>query len=182
MGLFDRHKDPIEEQRRELERELQRVRKQIRRLETHGDQQASRSPLPENRPLGEPIQRRRRPAPPPTPANDPIFEEVPEQETTPVSVAEGVNPGPAAESRELYNHAGLRKYDLAGLFRRIRAAALGASENDKKLINYLAAGSIHGLRPLRHEKRVARNRALVAAGALIVVLWFVIYQIFNSAS
>jgi len=181
MGLFDRHRDPIEEQRRELERELQRVRKQIRRLETHGEQQASRAPLPESRPLGAPTQRRRRPAPPPTPANDPIFEETPDQEPATVSVAEGVDPAATGESRELYNHAGLRKYDLVGLFRRIRASVLGASEDDKKLINYLAAGSIHGLRPLRHEKRVARNRALVAAGALVAALWFVIYQIFNSA-
>ena len=39
-----------------------------------------------------------------------------------------------------------------------------------KLINYLAAGSIQGLRPLRYEKRVARNRFFALAGSVGVIL------------
>jgi hypothetical protein len=176
MGWFERNKDPIEAQQRELERELDRVRKQIRRLETHGERRPSRTQMPERRPIGLPAAKRRRPAPPPTPANDPIFEDAP---TQPVATLEAKEEGaePDAESRELYNHDGVRKYDLVGLFRRIRIALFGAKEEDKKLINYLAAGSIHGLRPLRHEKRVARNRALLAAGGLIAAVWIVIAKL-----
>jgi len=176
MGWFDRNRDPIEAQQRELQRELDRVRKQIRRLETHGESRPSRTQTPEHRPIGAPTPQRRRPAPPPTPANEPIFEDVP-TETAAALEAEEEGEAPAGEARELYNHDGVRKYDLVGLFRRVRVALFGAKEEDKKLINYLAAGSIHGLRPLRHEKRVARNRALLAAGGLIAVLWIVVAKL-----
>ncbi len=179
MGWFDRHRDPIEEQRRELERELERVRRQIKRLETHGEpsRKQARPLTPESRPIGQPAKPRRRPAAP-TPANEPIFEDVPARTPEPLPALE--DGATAADSRELYNHAGLRKYDLVGLLRRIRSAIFGASEEDKKLINYLAAGSIHGLRPLRHEKRVARNRAFLAAGVLAAVVWGVLYQVFGA--
>ncbi|MDB6058802.1 MAG: hypothetical protein JWO95_2646 [Verrucomicrobiales bacterium] len=43
--------------------------------------------------------------------------------------------------------------------------------SNPKLVNYLAAGSIQGLRPLRYEKRVARNRFLAFAFVLVVVLF-----------
>ena len=38
-----------------------------------------------------------------------------------------------------------------------------------KLVNYLAAGSIQGLRPMRYEKRVARNRVL-ALDVIVILL------------
>jgi len=43
--------------------------------------------------------------------------------------------------------------------------------SNPKLVNYLAAGSIQGLRPLRYEKRVARNRFLALALVLAIVLF-----------
>jgi hypothetical protein len=43
--------------------------------------------------------------------------------------------------------------------------------SNPKLVNYLAAGSIQGLRPLRYEKRVARNRFLALAIVFVVVLF-----------
>jgi hypothetical protein len=42
--------------------------------------------------------------------------------------------------------------------------------SNPKLVNYLAAGSIQGLRPLRYEKRVARNRFIVLTIVLLLVL------------
>jgi hypothetical protein len=39
-----------------------------------------------------------------------------------------------------------------------------------KLVNYLAAGSIQGLRPMRYEKRVARNRVLALVIVILLVL------------
>jgi hypothetical protein len=41
-------------------------------------------------------------------------------------------------------------------------------------VNYLAAGGVQGLRPLRYEKRVARNRFFV----LVVVVTAVLVGLF----
>jgi hypothetical protein len=70
-----------------------------------------------------------------------------------------------------YNELGVRKYDLAGAWKRFRSNFHGPPASNPKLINYLAAGSIQGLRPLRYEKRVARNRVLALAFLLAMVLW-----------
>jgi hypothetical protein len=52
--------------------------------------------------------------------------------------------------------------------------------NNPKLVNFLAAGSIQGLRPLRYERRVARNRFLAFTTILVLVLiglfWTLIQQ------
>ena len=39
-----------------------------------------------------------------------------------------------------------------------------------QMVNFLAAGSIQGLRPLRYERRVARNRFLAFSALLVLVL------------
>jgi hypothetical protein len=69
-----------------------------------------------------------------------------------------------------YNELGVRKYDLPALFQRIRNHFRGPSTTNPKLVSYLAAGGIQGLRPLRYEKRVARNRFI----ALVVVLFVIL--------
>ena len=49
-----------------------------------------------------------------------------------------------------------------------------------KMVNFLAAGSIQGLRPLRYERRVARNRFLAFTTVLMLILiglfWTLIKQ------
>ena len=49
-----------------------------------------------------------------------------------------------------------------------------------KMVNFLAAGSIQGLRPLRYERRVARNRFLAFTSVLVLILiglfWTLIKQ------
>ena len=42
--------------------------------------------------------------------------------------------------------------------------------NNPRLVNYLAAGGVQGLRPLRYEKRVARNRVVVLAVVFFLIL------------
>ena len=42
--------------------------------------------------------------------------------------------------------------------------------SNPRMVNFLAAGSIQGLRPLRHERRVARNRFLAFSVLLVLVL------------
>ena len=42
--------------------------------------------------------------------------------------------------------------------------------SNPRMVNFLAAGSIQGLRPLRYERRVARNRFLAFTVLLVLVL------------
>jgi hypothetical protein len=42
--------------------------------------------------------------------------------------------------------------------------------SNPRLVTYLAAGGVRGLRPLRYEKRVARNRVILFAGILFALL------------
>ena len=48
------------------------------------------------------------------------------------------------------------------------------------MVNFLAAGSIQGIRPLRYERRVARNRFLAFTTVLVLILiglfWTLIKQ------
>ncbi|MEE2947978.1 MAG: hypothetical protein VX392_06645 [Verrucomicrobiota bacterium] len=52
--------------------------------------------------------------------------------------------------------------------------------SNPRMVNFLAAGSIEGLRPLRYERRVARNRFLAFSVLLVLVLiglfWTLVQQ------
>src|ERR1035437_5412664 len=95
-------------------------------------------------------------------AEEPIFEEVGQHLLKARSEA--------ATTPEHYNDLGVRKYDLTALLRRIRDHFRGPSTTNPKLVSYLAAGGIQGLRPLRYEKSGARNRFIVFVILLFVVL------------
>jgi hypothetical protein len=75
-----------------------------------------------------------------------------------------------ATTPEHYNELGVRKYDLPALLRRIRNHFRGPATTNPKLVSYLAAGGIQGLRPLRYEKRVARNRFILLVAILLLAL------------
>ena len=64
----------------------------------------------------------------------------------------------------------MRKYDLPALLNRWRNHFRGPTTSNPRLVSYLAAGGVQGLRPLRYEKRVARNRFFVLITAVILVL------------
>jgi len=101
--------------------------------------------------------------PPPSPAQEPVFEDV--------------NPfhGAPEQARSVSApELGVRKPERPSLWQRIRNNFRAAPASNPKLLNYLAAGSIHGLRPLRYEKRVARNRFLLLVIVLAVVLWGIV--------
>jgi len=98
----------------------------------------------------------------PTPVQEPIFEEVAQDRLK--------ARGEAPAGGDHYNELGVRKYDLPALLQRIRKHFRGPATTNPKLVSYLAAGGIQGLRPLRYEKRVARNRFI----ALVIVLFLVL--------
>ena len=158
MGLFKKKPDPITDRALELTGQIEALEAQIKQL----NEQAAQ-PHPRLRSTA----RRGGPAPAaaPAPAREPIFEKVNQSH---------LKTPPEAASPQHFNELGVRKYDLAAAWERLKNNFRGPSTSNPKLVNYLAAGSIQGLRPLRYEKRVARNRFLVLVLVLFLVLWGVI--------
>jgi hypothetical protein len=166
MAWFKKKPDPISDRARALNDEIAALESQIKRL----DAQLQEAPPPAKlrstaMPQSETIQRVAEPAAPSQPetahSQEPVFEEVDRDRLD--SRGEVATP-------EHYNELGVRKYDLPALLRRIRNHFRGPSTNNPKLVHYLAAGGVQGLRPLRYEKRVARNRFILLFVVLFVVL------------
>jgi hypothetical protein len=167
MGLLKKKPDPISDKARSLASEIAALEAEIKKL----DSQLLRAPEPKFRstatPTGETISRvPEKPAPPPK-LSEPVFEEV---------AAAKIVARAEAETTELFNELGVRKYDLPALFRRLRNHLRGPTTSNPRLVNYLAAGGVQGLRPLRYEKRVARNRfiwlvVIVSVGLFGLFYW-----------
>ena len=165
MAWFRKKPDPISDRARALNDEIARLESQIRELggELRRDQTQPRlrsTALPHNSTISHGV-----PAPPPPPApatHEPIFEEVGRH------VLEARSE--PATTPDHYNELGMRKYDLPALLRRLREHFRGPSTTNPKLVSYLAAGGIQGLRPLRYEKRVARNRFIFFVIFLVLIL------------
>ena len=166
MGLLNKKPDPISDKARALEAEIAALEAEIKKL----DSQVSRPAAPKLRSTVPPPARtifrppeKSAPAPAPKP-REPVFEEV---------KAAKISSG-TVEAPELFNELGVRKYDLPALFNRLRNHLRGPTTSNPRLVNYLAAGGVQGLRPLRYEKRVARNRFIW----LVVVVTFVLFGLF----
>ena len=155
--------DPLSDKARALNDEIAALEAEIKKLDT----QLSRTPAPKFRstatPAGVTIPRAaEKPAPAPPPhKTEPVFEDVRRGPLTPAV---------GNETPEIYNELGVRKYDLPALWNRIRNHFRGPTTSNPRLVNYLAAGGVQGLRPLRYEKRVARNRVVVLALILFGIL------------
>lgn len=173
MAWFKKKPDPISDRARALNEEIAALESQIQQLSEHKAQSPPPAKLRSTAiPHGETIQRgaeaetTQRPEvrgqKPEAPApHEPIFEEVDQDRLK----ARGEVATP-----DHYNELGVRKYDLPALLRRIRNHFRGPSTNNPKLVHYLAAGGVQGLRPLRYEKRVARNRFIFFVAILFVLL------------
>jgi hypothetical protein len=114
-------------------------------------------------PHGATVARTHEPPPPPPAAPEPVFEEV-----KPVRTDDETAP------TDQFNDLGVRKYDLPGFLGRLRQHFRRPTTSNPRLVTYLAAGGVQGLRPLRYEKRVARNRFIVLVVVLFLVLLGVI--------
>jgi hypothetical protein len=162
MAWFNKKPDPISDRARALSDEIAELEAQIKQLDARvqsgeagprlrstavprgGTVNHSASDIPQE-PAGS------------SAADEPIFEEVDRGQLKP-----GAD---STTTPEHYNELGVRKYDLPALLLRIRNHLRGPSTTNPKLVSYLAAGGIQGLRPLRYERRVARNRFI----ALVIV-------------
>ena len=166
MALFRKKPDPISDRARSLNDEIARLDAQIKELGAQLQQGHSQPRWRSTAPPHRSTVNHTAPALPATPTRpateEPIFEEVGQNLLKARSEA--------ATTPEHYNELGVRKYDLPALARRIRDHFRGPSTTNPKLVSYLAAGGIQGLRPLRYEKRVARNRFIVTVVLLFLIL------------
>ncbi len=164
MGFFKQKPDPISDKARQLEAEIAALEAQIRSLSGKVSKgQHAVSPSPEIQPLPQA-------AAEPRAAESPVFEKVNLQRVT---------SQPEHHSPEQFNELGVRKYDLAGAWQRLLRQFRGPDAHNPRLISYLASGTIQGLRPLRYEKRVARNRFIGFFLLLLLILWGVAYVFFR---
>jgi hypothetical protein len=159
MGLFNKKADPITERSKALKAEIAALESQIKRLSSQPetiDQEPRFRPAPFTGQVGS-----TKPAIPAAPP-EPVFEEIDP------SVLHAASDTEVTAAH--YNDLGIRKYDLASALRRFRNHVRGKPVANPKLVTFLAAGSIQGLRPLRYEKRVARNRFIFLASIFLVIL------------
>ncbi len=150
--------DPISDRARTLNGQIAALEAEIKRLDT----EIQHNPAPRLRstaiPHGATIDRTHE-LPPSPPVQEPVFEEV--------------KPLPASDETDApdqFNELGVRKYDLPALLHRLRKRFSRPTASNPRLVTYLAAGGVRGLRPLRYEKRVARNRFILFAGGLFLLL------------
>ncbi|MGB7767311.1 MAG: hypothetical protein WBN22_00455 [Verrucomicrobiia bacterium] len=155
--------DPISERARALNDQIASLEAEIKRLDT----QLQHTPVPRLRsttlPHGATVARAPVPPAPAPLAPEPVFEEV-----KPLRTDDETAPP------DQFNELGVRKYDLPGLFERLRRHFRRPTTSNPRLVTYLAAGGVQGLRPLRYEKRVARNRFILLVAVLFLILLGVI--------
>jgi hypothetical protein len=168
MASSKKKADPISDRARTLNDQIAALESEIQKLDT----QIQRAPSPKLRstaiPHGETVSHNsEKPVPAPKPvSHEPVFEEI---------NSKSISARAEAESPDHYNDLGVRKYDLPALWARLKNNFRGPTSANPRLVSYLAAGSVGGLRPMRYEKRVARNRFI----ALVIVLFFILVGVIS---
>jgi hypothetical protein len=185
MGLFRKKPDPISDRAKLLNEQIAALESEIKKLAEQEEQPpaparppaapsaspfAATTPSANAHPKAQPrLRSTARPHGQAVPAaaspQEPIFEAVDQDRIQNHSE-------PIAPSH--YSDLGVRKSDLASTWHRLKTHFRGPVASNPKLVHYLSAGSIQGLRPLRYEKRVARNRFIVLAVFLMLALWGII--------
>jgi len=170
MGWLKKKSDPVSERAQVLSSEIAALEAQIKQLDEQLHHGAAHPRLRSTAvPHGATI------------SHTHAFTETDRQEATPLGVEpvfEEINqdrltarPLEVNNAPEMFNEFGVRKYDLPGLVRRMRNFFHGPNTSNPKLVSYLAAGGVQGLRPLRKERRVARNRFILFSALLFIMLF-----------
>ena len=158
MGFFHKKPDPISERSRQLTAKIAELEAKIKQLSQQAEPTDPRRLRSTAYPPGSPAAAR------PVRNGEPVFERVDQKP---------IKDAPEPPSTPSHNHdLGARKPNVMGLLERIKRHFRGPpAAANPKLLSYLAAGNIQGLRPLRYEKRVARNRFVALALVLLIVLF-----------
>jgi hypothetical protein len=160
--------DPISDRAHALNDQIAALESQIQKLDAQLHQTAGPKLRSTTLPHGATYVRKPEPPPPQKPPErEPVFEEV-----KPVRAHE------ETASPDQFNEYGVRKYDLPALLNRLRNMFSRPPSSNPRLVTYLAAGGVRGLRPLRYEKRVARYR-FIALVIFLLVLLLIVYSLFQ---
>ncbi len=171
MVLFRKKIDVISDRARMLNDEIAHLENQIKKLDSRLQKEQEKPRLRSTAlPHGGTTLNHPAPEAPLAPLHapkivEPIFEEV-DLDRLQAHDEHG-------STKEHYNELGVRKYDLPAFLQKVKHQLRGPSTTNPRLVSYLAAGGIQGLRPLRYEKRVARNRVLL----LVIILFFTLLGI-----
>jgi hypothetical protein len=159
MGLLNKKADPLSDRAKMLNAEIAALEEKIRKLDQQsGNKQVNKSGARVRStalPSGTTVA-----AAPKEP--EPVFEQVDHKPIKEMPY----QPSPAVRIHDL-----AAPTQKVGFLDRLEQIFRPPPLSNPKLVNYLAAGSIQGLRPLRYEKRVARNRFLALAFVFVVVLF-----------
>lgn len=167
MPLFRKKPDPVSARSKELNAQIEALEAQIKQLSVRIEHTKSHPRVRSTAvPHGPTVNMGPGAAP-----QAPIFERI--------QPRNGKAQPEIESTASHYNDLGVRKYDLLGAFKRLQNQLRGPSATNPKLVSYLAAGSIKGLRPLRYEKRIARNRFLFLTGVFLAVLWGIFYFVMS---
>jgi hypothetical protein len=151
--------DLIAERARVLNEQIATLEAQIKKLDSQLQSSPGKPKLRSTAiPHGTTISRKTEPLSPPPKSAEPVFEEI------------KVPPRSENEASDMFNEMGVRKYDLPAFWSRLRGLFSAPTAGNPRLVNYLAAGGVQGLRPLRYEKRIARNRFIAFAIVLFALL------------
>jgi hypothetical protein len=162
MGIFHRKPDPISDKSKALKAEIARIEAQIKELNSRVTQAKAQPRLRSTakpHPLAGPVKL--------ADAHEPVFEDIDQKLLK--------NPQETPPSADLYNNRlGVRRFDLASRWHWLINLFRPPTPSNPKLLNLLAAGNFQGLRPLRYEKRIARNRFIALVVFFLLVLWGII--------
>lgn len=172
MGLFRKKADPLAQRAQSLNRRIAELEAEIARLSQNPGAAAgsARRPAPDTpsaTPRPSPVAVPVPPSPPSAPPapvlnHEPVFERMP---------ARPVDPRAAEPAGREAVNLGLKRPVWSQWWRRLKAQFVDPPPTNEKLVNYLAAGGIQGLRPLRFERRIARNRIIFVCVVLGLLLW-----------
>jgi len=168
MGLFRKKSDPLAQRAQSLNRRIAELEAEISRL----NQGLKPAPNAAPKPGSTPRPAAAKPKPSSPQSHEPVFEEMPAR----LFESSRQPPTPGRESVEL----GLKRPLWSEGWRRLKRQFVDPPPTNEKLVNYLAAGSIQGLRSLRYERRIARNRIIFICVVLGLLLWGVLAVVWHS--
>ncbi len=157
MSLFRKKSDPLSERARALEAEIAALQEQIKQAESDhplwpGTPKLRSTTLPS----GHKTESASVPA-------APVFEDM-DQRRLRTAAPFTPPPGPHPE-------LGTRPRDLSSTLQNFKRRFGLTPSSNPKLVKLLDSGQIQGLRPLRYERRVARNRFFLLSALLLAVLY-----------
>jgi outer membrane murein-binding lipoprotein Lpp len=156
MHLFKKKPDPISDRAKALNAEIAALEAQIKKLAA--SVQPPSQPRLSARLTSSHLARAN--------PREPIFEEIDRERL--------IDPSDSTSRPAKEENLGVHRFSMAAAWQRLLNYFRTPPPANPKLLNYLAAGSIQGLRPLRYEKRIARYRLIFLCICLLFVLWIIV--------